>query len=382
MGDGGYVQTVLGPVDPEDLGLTLIHEHVLIDLTKGIADAGQYETRAKKYVPIMRRPEAGWEPGEEGPGTGASWAAKWAQPVTLENLADRQRYWVYYGDQRLDSIDDLIWEFDQFKRAGGGTIVDQTTPGMGRDPRGLREISRATGVHLVMTTGWYVAAFHPSDMGEMSEDQAYELIMRDIQDGVSGGIKAGIIGEVGVDWPIHPDEEKAVRASARASADTGVPLSLHPGMSPDSVWALVRIVEDAGGDLSNTIISHCDSRLNTSAGTNVFDVEPHLKLAKTGVYLSYDTFGWEGSYRQRSPVDQPNDAIRLNWLKAVADAGYERQVMVSSDIALKHWLRRYGGHGWRHHPESIVDLMRYKGFSEELIRTIYVDNPRDALTIQ
>ena len=56
--------------------------------------------------------------------------------------------------------------------------------------------------------------------------------------------------------------------------------------------------------------------------------------------------------------------------------------MVSSDIALKHWLRRYGGHGWRHHPESIVDLMRYKGFSEELIRTIYVDNPRDALTIQ
>ncbi len=379
MGNG-YIQTVLGPVDPASLGLTLIHEHVLLDLTKGIADAGEYETRSKKYVPIMRRHEAGWEPGEQGPGTAASWNAKWNQPVDLENLADRQRYWVYYGDQRLDSIDDAIWEFDQFKRAGGGAIVDQTTPGMGRDPRGLAEVSRATGVHLIMSTGWYIHDFHPPDMGEMSEDQAYERIMRDIEKGISGGFKAGMIGEVGIGWPIHPDEEKVVRASARASAETGVPLSIHPGPVGESIWAVIEIIENAGGDLSKTIISHCDSRMNTSKGTNVFEADEHLKLAKTGVYMSYDTFGWEGSYRQRSPVDQPNDAIRLNWLKIVADAGHERQVMVSSDIALKHWLRRYGGHGWRHHPESIVDLMRYKGFSDELVNMIYVENPRRALT--
>ena len=378
----GHIQTVLGPVDPDDLGFTLIHEHVLLDLTKGIAHAGEYATHAKKYVPIMRRHEAGWEPGEQGPGTAATWSAKWAQPVSLENLADRQRYWVYYGDQRLDSIDDGIWEFDQFKRAGGRAIVDQTTPGMGRDPRGLVEISAATGVHIVMSTGWYIADYHPANMGEMSEDEAYELIVRDIEDGVSGGIKAGMIGEVGIDWPIHPDEEKSVRAGARASVATGVPMSIHPGPVAESIWEVIRIVEDAGGDLSKTIISHCDSRLNTSAGTNVFEVDSHLDLAKTGVYLAYDTFGWEGSYRQRSPVDMVNDAIRLNWMKAVADAGHANRVMASSDIALKHWLRRYGGHGWRHHPETIVDLMGYKGFSDELIRMIYVDNPRDALTVR
>ena len=79
-------------------------------------------------------------------------------------------------------------------------------------------------------------------------------------------------------------------------------------------------------------------------------------------------------------MDQPNDAIRLNWLKAVADAGYPDRVLVFSDIVLKHWLRRYGGHGWRHLPETGRNLMRYKGFPEELIHRIFVDNPREVLT--
>ncbi|MDE0121439.1 MAG: hypothetical protein OXS33_06850 [bacterium] len=377
---GGYIQTVLGPIAPEEAGVSLIHEHVLLDLTKGITGVAQYKTGAKKYVPIMRRAEAGWEPGQEGPGTAATWGAKWGQPVTLENLNDRQKHWVYYGDQKLDSIDDAIYEFDQFRRVGGSTIVDQTTRGMGRDPLGLVEISRATGVNVVMATGWYLADYHPDDMDELSEEKLVELMVQDIEVGVAGGVKAGIIGEVGMDHPMHPNEEKSLRASAKAAVATGVALSVHPGFNPASPFDIVRVVDEAGGDLSRTVIDHCDSRFNTSAGTNVFDSGPLLELAKTGVYLAFDTFGWEGSFRQRSPVDQPNDAIRLNWLKTVADAGYPDRVLVSSDIALKHWLRRYGGHGWRHLPETVRNLMRYKGFPEELIHQIFVDNPREVLT--
>ena len=80
------------------------------------------------------------------------------------------------------------------------------------------------------------------------------------------------------------------------------------------------------------------------------------------------------------PVDQPNDAIRLNWVKAVADAGFASQLLVSCDLALKHWQRRYGGHGWRHMPETIAQLMRYKGFEKELIETIFVTNAATILT--
>ena len=177
----GYIQTVLGPIAPDQAGVSLIHEHVLLDLTKGITGVEQYKTGAKKYVPIMRRPEAGWEPGQEGPGTAATWAAKWGQPVTLENLNDRQKHWVYYGDQKLDSIDDAIYEIDQFRRVGGSTIVDQTTRGMGRDTLGLVDISRATGVHIVMSTSWYLADYHPADMDDLSEEMLVELMVGDIE---------------------------------------------------------------------------------------------------------------------------------------------------------------------------------------------------------
>ena len=378
--DAGFVQTVLGAVDPSDLGLTLTHEHVFQDLTCGCQDVDQYETVQPKYVPMMKKIEAGWEPKESGPGTAATWRAKWEAPISLDNLADRQRHWVYYADQKLTSLEDAIYELNQFHRVGGGTVVDQTTRGMGRDPVALVEASRASGVHIVMGTSWYINSYHPPDMDQLSEDQLVDLIVKDIEVGVGGGIRAGIIGEVGMEFPMHPNEEKALRASARASTLTGIPLSVHPGTNPQSPFDIVQIVEDAGGDLNRTIMAHCDTRLNTSAGTNVFDPKLHLDLAKTGVYLSYDTFGWEASYRQRVPVDQPNDAIRLNWIKAVADAGHSDQLLVSCDMALKHWQRQYGGHGWRHMPETIAQLMRYKGFDEELVQKIFVENAARILT--
>jgi phosphotriesterase-related protein len=54
---------------------------------------------------------------------------------------------------------------------------------------------------------------------------------------------------------------------------------------------------------------------------------------------------------------------------------------MSHDIALQHWQRKYGGHGWQHIPESVTALMRHKGFSNEFIDILLVQNPRDALTI-
>ena len=99
---------------------------------------------------------------------------------------------------------------------------------------------------------------------------------------MAGGVKSGIIGEVGMDHPMHPNEEKVLRASAKASVATGVALSVHPGFNPASPFDIVRVVDGAGGDLSRTVIDHCDSRFNTSAGTNVFDSGPLLELAKSG----------------------------------------------------------------------------------------------------
>lgn len=377
----GYVQTVLGPVHPDALGLTLPHEHVLIDMTMGApaADALINATESAKAAGSVAA--AGWEPGEDGPGTAASWRAKWNQPICLSNRSDVARNWFYYGDYKITSIDDVIEEAGLFKRHGGGCLVDQTSIGLARDPVGLQQVARASGVHIVMCTSYYTHEYHPPHVASSDAEQLCALIVRDIDSGVAGGVQAGIIGEVGLSWPMHPDEEKVLRASVRAQKRTGAALSIHPGLNPQSVWEAVRIVEEEGGDLSRTIICHVEHRLPSRPAPDSFDPAPFLELARTGVYLELDCFGWEESFRQRGKVDMPNDAIRLNYIIALADAGFESKVLISHDIALQHWQRKYGGHGWQHIPETVTALMRYKGFDPSLVQKIVKDNPRDVLTL-
>lgn len=377
----GKVQTVLGSVEPDELGITLPHEHVLVDMTKGAcsADALIEVTESAKAAGAI--PQAGWEPGEGGPGTAASWRAKWNQPICLTNRADVARNWFYYGDYKITSIDDVIEEASLFKRHGGGCLVDQTSIGLCRDPVGLQQIARAVGIHIVMCTSYYTHEYHPPHVATLDVGELRERIVRDLDAGVTGGIQAGIIGEVGLSWPLHPNEEKVLRASVHAQKETGAALSIHPGFNPQSIWDALKIVEEENGDLSRTIMCHVEHRLPSRPAPDSFDPAPFLELAKTGVYLELDCFGWEESFRQRGKVDMPNDAIRLNYIIALAEAGYESRVLMSHDIALQHWQRKYGGHGWQHIPESVTALMRYKGFQQESINRILIDNPRDALTL-
>ncbi len=378
----GKVQTVLGPVAPEALGLTLPHEHVLLDMTLGAhcADVLRHQTESGKAASSTA--DAGWEPGEEGPGTAASFRSKWNEPICLENRADVARNWFYYGNYKVTRIDDAIYEANLFKRHGGGCIVDQTSIGLARDPRGLQQVARATGVHIVMATSYYTHEYHPTEIADFDVEQVKQRILRDIDEGVGGAnVQAGIIGEVGLGTQMHPDEEKVLRASARAQRESGVPLSIHPGFGPDAIWQAVRILEEEKADLSRTIMCHVDHRLASKPAPDSFDTEPFLELAKTGMYLEFDCFGWEESYRQRGKVDMPNDAVRLNFIMALVEAGHESRILMSHDMALQHWQRQYGGHGWQHIPETVTALMRYKGFDNALIDRILIRNPQELLTI-
>jgi predicted metal-dependent phosphotriesterase family hydrolase len=93
-------------------------------------------------------------------------------------------------------------------------------------------------------------------------------------------------------------------------------------------------VEEEGGDLNRTIICHVEQRLPVRTAPHSFDPAPFLELAKTGVYLEFDSFGWEESFRQRGKVDLPNDAIRLNHIMALAEEGYGSKVLMSHDLAV------------------------------------------------
>jgi hypothetical protein len=90
--------------------------HSLVNITESVRRAAAF-------------PDAGLEPGEEGPGIAATWRKKWNQPICLENRADVERNWFFYGNYKINDIDDVIYEAKLFKRHGGGCLVDQTPIG-------------------------------------------------------------------------------------------------------------------------------------------------------------------------------------------------------------------------------------------------------------
>jgi phosphotriesterase-related protein len=226
-----------------------------------------------------------------------------------------------------------------------------------------------------MGASYYVQETHPpaERTAEKGEEELAEAITRDVLEGADDtGVRAGLIGEVGCSWPLTDVERKVLRASARAQRATGAPLMIHPGRHQAAPVEIIAVLDGAGADLSRTIICHIDRTVDRP--------EILAELAATGCILEYDLFGFEHSYYPWSlPIDMPNDAARLRWLRWLFDRGHVAQVVVSQDICFKDKLVRYGGHGYAHILEHVVPLMRDKGFDETEIAAILVDNPRRLL---
>ena len=342
----GKVQTVLGPIGPERLGVTLTHEHLLVDLSVAY-----------------------------GPPDSASAKDFYHQPVSQQTVGRIRHYGARNADNaRLFDISTAVEEVMLFKQHGGDSLVDATSIGIARDPMGLFRISKATGVNIIMGASYYVAAAHPSDMDRRGEDSIAEQIIRDVVEGVdSTGIRSGVIGEIGCTWPLADNERKVLRASARAQRITGAPLLIHPGRDETAPLQIIEVLTEAGADLSRTIMGHLDR--------TVFLRGTLTKIAKAGCYMEWDLFGSENSYYDFNPnIDMPSDAKRMDDIAWISSEGYGRKVLVSHDIGVKHRLEKYGGHGYYYIIGHVVPRMRARGFSSEAIDDILINNPRDALT--
>jgi phosphotriesterase-related protein len=265
-----------------------------------------------------------------------------------------------------------IKEAARYRRAGGRTIVDATSVGIKRDPLGLARISRATGLNVLMGSGYYVHPFHPPDMDVKSEDEIVEEIVSDLMEGVGDtGIRAGVIGEVGCSWPLTDNERKSLRASARAQKLTGAPLLIHPGRNPRAPLEIMEIVKETEGVPERAIMSHIDR--------TIFDFQTLDELAETGCYIEYDLFGSEASHYPLAPIDMPNDGRRLDCILHLRDTGRLNQAVIAHDICYKTRLTGYGGHGYAHIIENVVPIMRRKGFSHGDIDQVLIENPARAL---
>jgi len=343
----GKVQTVLGLIDGKELGLTLPHEHLLLDLTVRFKLADESVTAKAMAEKPMMLDMAGW--------------------IRFHLFENRDN--LVLNDEAL-----TIKEITRFKLAGGKSVVDVTNWGIGQDPHAMTRIARATGLNIIMGTGYYTMDSGCAGvLARKSEDEICQDIIKDVTVGTDG-ICAGIIGEIGADsWPLHEIEIKSLRASVKAQKATGAALTIHPGRFDESPLQIVDIVKKAGADMSRVVIEHIDR--------TAYSFDTMVKIAKAGCYLEFDCFSMEGYYPKRYGIfDIPNDAQRVNYIIRLMELGYLNQILVATDTAMKSRLTAYGGPGYAHIPENVIPWMHAKGMSEEVIRTITEENPRRMLT--
>ena len=347
------IQTVLGPIAPEHLGVTLTHEHLLNDLLAVPEENQSSHSMAYKLVADKR--------------------SRWEEPISLANCYEARRNPFLFRDalQMLDPRDALE-ALALYRDAGGDCIVDVTPMACGRDPEELRRLSEESGITIVMGTGYYVRDFHPSEISSLAEEEIAERIMIDITEGTGdNAVKPGIIGEIGLTWPVHPDEAKVLRAATGAQVNSGLSMQIHPGRDTAAPLEAIRLVEDAGGDPERTIICHIDRTL--------FEIEDMIELARTGCYLEFDLFGWETSHYPLSEIDMPNDGRRAECVIALSEAGFEDQILVSHDVDSKTRLAAYGGEGFGHLLSNVVPIFRRKGMEQSDIDRLFIENPRRCL---
>ena len=318
------VMTVTGPVDVEQLGFTLMHEHIFLDLMRD----------AWIFTNLLNDPE----------------------------LADI--------------------ELDMLVQAGGATVVDLTSGGLREfdnpimfdqdtlepvpPPLAVRRSAERSGLKIVMGAGWYHENYYKPRLWDLSTDQLAEEIIAELREGMEGtDVKAGIIGEIGAQYNrLSAIEERVLRAAGRAQIETGVGLTTHTTRGIGGLEQL-DVLEQEGVDLSRVVLAH--------SGGQPYP-RYHAEIARRGACVSFDRMGSlpDMTDFHRSRV--------LRSIKRLIDDGHVDRIVLSHDVCYAEDLATNGGCGYAWLPVMGRDLLeREIGLTDDLWHTIMVETPKRIL---
>lgn len=343
------LRTVLGDVEPDTMGVTLPHEHILCD------------SRIWLQPPVD---EVGHRYATAEPALENLW---WLRQFPNSNA----------GVLLLDDIDLAVSELVAFRDAGGGTVVDVTPDGLGRNPEGLVTVARRTGLNIVAGTGLYIAGSHPDETTDASAEALAERMTLDLVQGIGAtDVRAGVIGEIGVSHPLHPREEQVLRAAAEAQACTGAAISVHTAahaIDADSALVVANVLEAAGADLSRVIMCHMDTSLHRP--------EYHREVLARGALVEYDLFGHE-LFESENNFQSFGDTETARAVVARVEEGWVDQMLLSQDVCYTIQLTRFGGYGYAHLLRNVAARLQLWGADEATLNQIMRDNPRRVLPLQ
>ena len=348
--------TVLGPVASGELGTTLTHEHLLFDQIAYVrgpvdAEAAMYDdekVEIRHLGALRRRPAL---------------------------IPDNGRNYDPYLASR---------EMKLFKEAGGGTVVDVSSKGLGRDALGLKKIAESSGVNIITGCGYYKVAGHPPDMAERSVEDLTAEIVHELESGIGDtGVRPGVIGEIATGSPLYtvprdvwdlrdhvdmvPNEEKVLRAAGRAHIETGAPVSVHIYNYRPNRMAhhALDILSSEGADLERVAICHLDTRP---------DPDYVASVADRGAFVEFDTFGME-QYNDIDLTQALRDTERIKLVMDTIERGYVDHILLSQDVCWKTLMVEYGGWGYAHLSKHIEPRLLKAGASAEDIHAMRVANP-------
>ncbi len=336
----GNVMTVNGIIPAETLGVTLMHEHVLNDCRCWWHAP---KTEKRQYLATSL--------------------------VCIEILGElRQDPFVNMHNITLDDEPLAVSELKAFADAGGHTVVEPTCKGIGRNPRAMQRISKASRLNIVMGAGYYLGSSHPVEVTSMSVKDIADEIVHEALQGVDGSdAKIGLIGEIGVSQDFTAEEEKSLRGAAQAHVRTGLPLMVHlPG------WfrlghKVLDVVAQEGGELRHTVLCH----MNPSHD----DLAYQCELASRGAFLEYDMIGMDFFYADQQ-VQCPSDEDAARAIVKLVEAGHSDRILLSHDVFLKMMLTRYGGNGYAYLLQHFLPRLKRHGLDDSELDAMMKTNPR------
>jgi 5-phospho-D-xylono-1,4-lactonase len=268
-------------------------------------------------------------------------------------------------DLRLDSEAAAGLELSLFKQAGGQALVDMSPQDYNRNPEVLKRLSEATGIHIIAVTGFIKGTSADPLVEHKTINDITDELIRDVTEGISGtGVKAGVLKGGSSLNKITANEEKILRAVARAQRETGALVSTHTEAGTMALEQMT-IFKEEGVPVEKILIGHTDRNL---------DYDYHLQIANTGVTLGYDQFSKE----KYAP-----DFKRIEFICKLFKAGYGKQLAISGDLARRSDLTSYGGGpGYTFLLWRIKPWLKKIGLSEGDLETLFIETPRRLLSFE
>lgn len=333
------ITTVLGEIHEDNLGITSSHEHIFIDMRGCVDVTGKEADCFYDRISMDNRAEVFSDPY-----------------AILDNAL-------------LDSMEDAVDEVDYFKKWGGRTIVDCTPDEIGRDPLALKEVSRRTGVNIILGCGHYYHKTHYPYVKNASVQELADEMRRDITQGIKDtSIKAGIIGEIGTSAVVTEDEKRVLTAAGIVGAETGKAIHVHTDLYTENGFEVIDILTREGARPEKICIDHVDVWLRPD----------YIRaLLQKGVYVEFDNFGKEFYVSETRRFAYDLERIKL--LKTLIDEGYRSQLLVCNDICLKTMWKKYGGTGYAHILRTVRNMAIENGIDERIYLSLLTENVKNFL---